>query len=200
MIYDAECRRRRARQVRQFVVHGHPPTRNSVNHAGRQYIRSQARHAKPVRQLPQTIRSPARTNAIIAANIPWIRTRVGAVRASRAGSSHPALGGQRGPLVPAPPGRRRCATSSTPHHRGQESRVMDEGRHGREDEERPNRIAVTIASEPDTCPATEYGTSRGRLHDLLLSPGADGPCRVRQRPLRVTWRRDMSRRSGRPER
>ena len=48
---------------------------DAVSHAGRQYTSSQVRHAKPVIQLIQMIRSPKSMNTTHIARIPWFKIR-----------------------------------------------------------------------------------------------------------------------------
>ena len=47
-----------------------PPLRIAVNHAGKPYNSNHDRHANPVRQCVQTIRSPNRTNTTIRTKMP----------------------------------------------------------------------------------------------------------------------------------
>lgn len=48
---------------------------SAVIHAGKLYKSNHVRHAKPVKQLIQMIRSPKRKNTTTSASITWVRTR-----------------------------------------------------------------------------------------------------------------------------
>src|SRR5262245_5671738 len=80
VVFPLLCQRLTARQIqigrglrmRSYVRRGRE---FKVNHAGRLYNSSQLRHAKPVRQLIQMIRSPKRKNATSITIMPWVNVR-----------------------------------------------------------------------------------------------------------------------------